>query len=140
MIFRLRNHQSRAVSENFCPTHYSPQCITRHDRPSFTRTMAVCMMQRISRRYCAHWAHRSHTLRPVVRRRMGIRSRSTGISNSTLVIPDRFATLVEPVCETYRTIYVYNNSRFHTALKMSPREFAQMHKPGTIKTLEASVQ
>lgn len=37
---------------------------------------------------------------------------------------DRFATLGELVYEIYHTIYVYNNSRIHTALKMSPREFA----------------
>ena len=53
---------------------------------------------------------------------------------------DRFTTLGELVYEIYRTVYVYNNSRIHTALKMSPREFAQMHKRGTIKTLEDSVQ
>lgn len=53
---------------------------------------------------------------------------------------DRFATLGELVYEIYHTIYVYNNSRIHTALKMSPREFAQMHKLDTMKVLEEGVQ
>jgi len=38
--------------------------------------------------------------------------------------PNRFETLGELVFEIYRTIYVYNATRIHTALKMSPREFA----------------
>ena len=53
---------------------------------------------------------------------------------------DRFETLGELVYEIYRTIYVYNNSRIHTALKMSPREFAEIHKRGTMKVLEEGVQ
>jgi transposase InsO family protein len=53
---------------------------------------------------------------------------------------DRFTTLGELVYEIYRTIYVYNNSRIHTALKMSPREFAQMHKLDTMEVLEEGVQ
>jgi len=39
--------------------------------------------------------------------------------------PNRFETLGELVFEIYRTIYVYNTTRIHTALKMSPREFAK---------------
>ena len=39
--------------------------------------------------------------------------------------PNRFETLGELVYEIYHTIYVYNTSRIHTALKMSPREFAK---------------
>lgn len=39
--------------------------------------------------------------------------------------PDRFESLGELVFEIYRTIYVYNTTRIHTALKMSPREFAK---------------
>lgn len=54
--------------------------------------------------------------------------------------PDRFATLGELVYEIYHTIYVYNNSRIHTALKMSPREFAQKHKAITMKDVEEGVQ
>jgi transposase InsO family protein len=38
--------------------------------------------------------------------------------------PNRFETLGELVYEIYRTIYIYNTTRIHTALKMSPREFA----------------
>jgi len=38
--------------------------------------------------------------------------------------PNRFETLGELVFEIYRTIYVYNTTRIHTSLKMSPREFA----------------
>jgi transposase InsO family protein len=39
--------------------------------------------------------------------------------------PSRFEDLGELVYEIYRTIYVYNSTRIHTALKMSPREFAK---------------
>ena len=38
--------------------------------------------------------------------------------------PNRFETLGELVYEIYRTIYVYNTTRIHSVLKMSPREFA----------------
>jgi transposase InsO family protein len=37
--------------------------------------------------------------------------------------PARFVTLGELVYEIYQTIYTYNNSRIHSALKMSPQEF-----------------
>lgn len=37
--------------------------------------------------------------------------------------PTRFETLGELVYEIYQTIYTYNNSRIHSALKMSPQEF-----------------
>jgi len=39
--------------------------------------------------------------------------------------PNRFLDLGELVYEIYHTFYVYNTSRIHTALKMSPREFAK---------------
>lgn len=39
--------------------------------------------------------------------------------------PNRFDDLGELVYEIYRTIHVYNTSRIHTSLKMSPREFAK---------------
>lgn len=42
--------------------------------------------------------------------------------------PNRFDSLGELVFEIYRTIYVYNTTRIHTALKMSPREFALKNK------------
>jgi transposase InsO family protein len=38
--------------------------------------------------------------------------------------PNRFESLGELVFAIYRTIYVYNTTRIHTTLKMSPREFA----------------
>ena len=52
----------------------------------------------------------------------------------------RFETLGELVYEIYRTIWVYNNSRIHTALNMSPREFARLHQLDTMKELEGGVQ
>ena len=39
--------------------------------------------------------------------------------------PNRFDDLGELVYEIYRIIYVYNTTRIHTVLKMSPREFAK---------------
>jgi transposase InsO family protein len=39
--------------------------------------------------------------------------------------PNRFETLGELVYEIYHTVYIYNTTRIHTALKMSPREFAK---------------
>lgn len=39
--------------------------------------------------------------------------------------PNRFKTLGELVYEIYQTIYKYNNTRIHSALKMSPNQFAQ---------------
>lgn len=38
--------------------------------------------------------------------------------------PFRFKTLGEFVYEIYRHIYIYNNTRIHTSLKMSPVQFA----------------
>jgi transposase InsO family protein len=38
--------------------------------------------------------------------------------------PNRFDTLGEVVYEIYRTIHIYNNQRIHTALKMSPIQYA----------------
>jgi putative transposase len=37
----------------------------------------------------------------------------------------RFKTLGELVCEIYQTIWRYNNTRIHTALKMPPVKFAE---------------
>lgn len=39
--------------------------------------------------------------------------------------PNRFTSLGEIVAEIHRTIWTYNTSRIHSALKMSPRQFAQ---------------
>jgi putative transposase len=38
--------------------------------------------------------------------------------------PDRFRSFGELVAETYRMIWVYNNTRIHSALKMPPAQFA----------------
>jgi len=46
--------------------------------------------------------------------------------------PNRFRSLGELVAEIYRTIYVYNTSRIHSALKMPPRQFAQKIARDTI--------
>jgi putative transposase len=39
--------------------------------------------------------------------------------------PGRFSTLGELVYAIYQTIYTYNHTRIHSALKMSPMQFAQ---------------
>jgi transposase InsO family protein len=39
--------------------------------------------------------------------------------------PNRFHDLGALVYEIYRTIYTYNTTRIHTALRMSPRQFAE---------------
>lgn len=46
--------------------------------------------------------------------------------------PNRFATLGELVAEIYRTIHQYNTVRIHSALRMSPRQFAKLHAPATL--------
>lgn len=43
--------------------------------------------------------------------------------------PNRFHDLGELVYEIYRTIYVYNTTRIHTALRMSPKQFAEKIAP-----------
>jgi len=42
--------------------------------------------------------------------------------------PNRFETLGALVAEVYRLIYVYNNSRIHTSLGMSPKQYAMIQK------------
>jgi putative transposase len=49
--------------------------------------------------------------------------------------PNRFATLGELVAEIYRLVHYYNTERIHTALKMPPRVFAQLHAPATMHTI-----
>lgn len=46
--------------------------------------------------------------------------------------PNRFLSLGELVAEIYRTIWVYNNTRIHSALKMPPRVFARRLKEATM--------
>ena len=52
--------------------------------------------------------------------------------------PSRFKSLGELVAEVYRTIWVYNNTRIHSALKMPPVEFEKAHK-NQLSTLPLSV-
>ncbi len=49
--------------------------------------------------------------------------------------PDRFKTLGELVAAIYQTIYRYNTVRIHSALKMSPHQFARLHATDTLNTL-----
>lgn len=46
--------------------------------------------------------------------------------------PNRCASLGHLVAEIYRTIWTYNHTRIHSALKMSPRQFAQLHALATL--------
>lgn len=48
--------------------------------------------------------------------------------------PNRFTTLGELVAGIYSTINVYNTTRIHSALKMSPRQFALLHAAATMQT------
>jgi len=48
--------------------------------------------------------------------------------------PNRFNTLGELVAEVYRTLWEYNNTRIHTALKMSPAEFAEKARVSQLST------
>src|SRR3989344_5701389 len=52
--------------------------------------------------------------------------------------PGRFKSLGELVAEVYRTIWVYNNTRIHSALKMPPAGFEKAHK-NQLSTLPLSV-
>lgn len=53
--------------------------------------------------------------------------------------PNRFRSLGEFVAEIYRTIWVYNNTRIHSALKMPPTMFAAKMKNNSLQTLRLSV-
>lgn len=44
--------------------------------------------------------------------------------------PNRFDSLGELIFNIYQTIYRYNNSRIHSALKMSPNQFALLSAQG----------
>jgi putative transposase len=46
--------------------------------------------------------------------------------------PNRFASLGHLVAEIYRTIWQYNHTRIHSALKMPPRQFAELHALATL--------
>jgi transposase InsO family protein len=49
--------------------------------------------------------------------------------------PNRFRTLGELVAEIYATIHRYNTVRIHSALRMSPQEFAETHTTATLVSI-----
>lgn len=53
--------------------------------------------------------------------------------------PSRFSTLGELVLAIYQTIYSYNHSRIHSALKMSPMQFALANASATISPYKVGV-
>jgi len=53
--------------------------------------------------------------------------------------PSRFTTLGELVLAIYQTIYTYNHTRIHSALKMSPFEFARQSGNATISLYKTGV-
>ncbi len=53
---------------------------------------------------------------------------------------NHFDSLGELVAEIYQTLHTYNMTRIHTALKMSPRQFAEKYQNGMINTLSIDVQ
>lgn len=46
--------------------------------------------------------------------------------------PSRFGTLGELVAAVYETVHRYNTLRIHSALRMSPRQFAERHAHATL--------
>jgi transposase InsO family protein len=48
---------------------------------------------------------------------------------------NRFKNLGELVAEIYSQIYYYNNSRIHSALQTSPKEFAKLNQLATIQSI-----
>ena len=50
-----------------------------------------------------------------------------------LADPNRFNSLGELVAGIYQTVWDYNHTRIHSALKMPPRSFAQKYNPDTMK-------
>ena len=53
--------------------------------------------------------------------------------------PSRFKTLGELVLAIYQTIYAYNHTRIHSALKMSPMQFARQSGNATISLYKIRV-
>ncbi len=49
--------------------------------------------------------------------------------------PNRFSSLGELVAEIYRTVHQYNTVRIHSALRMAPRQFAELHDADTIPSI-----
>jgi transposase InsO family protein len=54
--------------------------------------------------------------------------------------PNRFRSLGELVYEIYHTIYIYNHSRIHSALKMAPYQFANAKRFATMRLHRERVQ
>lgn len=50
--------------------------------------------------------------------------------------PNRFRTLGECIADIYRTVWRYNNLRIHSALRMSPRAFANQSAGATLQRTE----
>lgn len=48
--------------------------------------------------------------------------------------PNRFKTLGELTAAIYETLYRYNTERIHSALRMSPNQFARLHQHATMKS------
>lgn len=48
--------------------------------------------------------------------------------------PNRFASLGELTAAVYETLHRYNTDRIHSALRMSPSQFAQLHAPATMQS------
>jgi len=53
--------------------------------------------------------------------------------------PNRFGSLGELVAEIYQTIWIYNNTRIHSALKMPPKIFAAKMQNNSLLTFLLSV-
>lgn len=53
--------------------------------------------------------------------------------------PNRFETLGELIAEVYQTIWTYNTTRIHSALRMPPRVFAEKQQFNSLKTLRLGV-
>ncbi len=49
--------------------------------------------------------------------------------------PNRFASYGELIAEVHRQIRYYNSESIHNALKMAPRQFAQLHAAATMQTI-----
>jgi transposase InsO family protein len=53
--------------------------------------------------------------------------------------PNRFKTLGELVAEVYRTLWEYNHTRIHSALKMPPAQFAEQAQKTHLQALRLTV-
>lgn len=53
--------------------------------------------------------------------------------------PNQFASLGELVAEIYRTVWDYNHTRIHSALKMPPVVFTKLYERASMKTIQLGV-